>query len=230
MVGRRPVRDGDAVERDHAGRHHRPGLPRRHEVRAVLLRAADRHADPVGDGRAVFLSRWRLHRVRVPRTPLRREDPHAHERAVSPLARPAVRRHHRRARRHPLHHPGVEPDAHRAGHRPAHRLVHGGRRRAGRDVDRRQADGRDRRRRSGGRRHAHRRPARDGDGEPCADRGGRHRPAHQPRLHVQPDRHLHVLVRDDRRHLPDAVCTSAATRARCSATSLPNRWGRAGSH
>ena len=34
-----------------------PGLPRRHEVRAVLLRAAARDADPVGDGRAVLLSR-----------------------------------------------------------------------------------------------------------------------------------------------------------------------------
>ena len=43
------------------------------------------------------------------------------------------------------------------------------------------------------------------DREPGADRGGRHRAAHQPRLHVQPDRHLHLLVGDDRRHLPDAV-------------------------
>ena len=47
VVGRRPVGDGDAAERDHAGRRDRTGLRRRHAVRAVLFRAADRDDHPV---------------------------------------------------------------------------------------------------------------------------------------------------------------------------------------
>ena len=51
-----PVGDGDAAQRHHAGRHDRPGLRRRHALRAVLLRPADRDDHPLADGRAVLLT------------------------------------------------------------------------------------------------------------------------------------------------------------------------------
>ena len=97
VVGRRPVGDGDADERHHARRHDRPGVRRRPALRAVLLRAADRDGHPVGDRRAVLLPRARLHRVRVPRAALRREDADADEPAVPAVARHVVRRDHRGA-------------------------------------------------------------------------------------------------------------------------------------
>ena len=51
VVGGRPLGDGDAVERHHAGRHHRPGLQRRPALHPVLHRPADRDA-------ACCRSRW----------------------------------------------------------------------------------------------------------------------------------------------------------------------------
>ena len=75
------------------------------------------------------------------------------------LARPVVRRHHRRAGRDPVDHPRLEPDADHPRHRAAHRRLHDGRRRPGGDVDRRQADVRDRRRPLRRRRGAGDRPA-----------------------------------------------------------------------
>ena len=69
------------------------------------------------------------------------------EHPVPALARALVRRHHRGARGHPVDRPRLEPDAHRARHRAADRGLHDVRRRAGGDVDRREADGRHRRRR-----------------------------------------------------------------------------------
>src|ERR1017187_6825857 len=67
VVGCGPVGDGDASERDHARRHDRPGLRRRHPLRPVLLRAADRDDHPLGHARAVLLPVGRLHRVRISR-------------------------------------------------------------------------------------------------------------------------------------------------------------------
>ena len=154
VVGRRPLGDGDAVERDHAGRGDRPGLRRRHALRAVLLRAADRDDHPQRDARAVLLPRPRLHRLRVPRAPLRSEDADAGERAVPLLARAVVRRDHRRARGDSLDRPRLEPDADHPRHRPADGDLHDGRRRPGGDLDRRQADGGHRRRPARGRRRA----------------------------------------------------------------------------
>ena len=61
VVGRRPVGDGDAAERDHAGRDDRPGLRRRHAVRAVLLRAADRDDHPVSVTLVPFFYRARVY-------------------------------------------------------------------------------------------------------------------------------------------------------------------------
>ena len=95
------------------------------------------------DGRAVLLPRRRLHRLRVPRAALRREDAHAHEPAVPALARPVVRR--RSSPRRPsilsivL---GWNLTLTVLAIGAADGALHDGRRRAGRDLDRRQADGR----------------------------------------------------------------------------------------
>ena len=99
VVGRRPVGDGDAAERHHARRHDGTGIQRRSSVRAVLLRAADRDDHPVRHARAVFLSRARLHGVRISRAPIRSENADVHERAVPGVARHVVRRDRGRAGR-----------------------------------------------------------------------------------------------------------------------------------
>ena len=109
--------------------------------------------------RAVLLSREGLHRVRVSRAALRREDAHAGELPVPVLARAVVRRHRRRAGRDPVDHPRLEPDADHSRHRDADGHLHDGRRRPGGYVDRRQADGRDRRGPFRRRRGAGHRPA-----------------------------------------------------------------------
>ena len=151
VVGGRPVRHGHAAQRHHDGQHHRPGLRGRHEVRAVLLRPADRHDHPVGDGRAVLLAREGLHRVRVPGASLRPEDAHAHRVSLPALPRVVLQRRHRRALADPVHRPRLESDDDGAGDWSADRHLHHGRRRAGRDLDRRQTDGHHRRRHSRGR-------------------------------------------------------------------------------
>ena len=72
LVGRRPVRHGDAAQRDHHDRHDRPGLHGRDAVHPVLFRPAARDDHPVADARAVFLPVRRLHGLRVSGTALRR--------------------------------------------------------------------------------------------------------------------------------------------------------------
>ena len=205
MVGRRPLGDGDAAERDHAGRGDRPGLRRRHALRAVLLRAADRDDHPQRDARAVLLPRPRLHRLRVSRAPLRSEDTDPGERAVPLLARVVVRRDHCRARRDSLDHPRLEPDADHPRHRPAHGDLHDGRRRPGGDLDRRQADGGHRRRPARGRHRARPRAAVRGERRRCAARGRRRGALDCRRLPLRLDADLHLLVRAARRAVPDAV-------------------------
>ena len=84
LVGRRPVGDGDAAQRHHAGRHDRPGVQRRPALHPVLLRAAARDDHPVGDassrssiGRASITAYEYLERRFDP------EDAHADEPPVS---------------------------------------------------------------------------------------------------------------------------------------------------
>ena len=72
LVGGGPLRDGDPAQRDHARGHDRAGLRGRDAVRPVLLRPAAGHDHPVADPGALLLPRAGLHRVRVPRAPLRR--------------------------------------------------------------------------------------------------------------------------------------------------------------
>ena len=63
------------------------GYAERHGAAAVLLRAADRDDHPVGDAGAVLPQRARLHRLRVPREALRLEDAHASPRLLFLLSR-----------------------------------------------------------------------------------------------------------------------------------------------
>ena len=93
VVGGRPVGDGDADERRHAGRHDRSGLRDGPALHPVLLRPAARDDHPVADGGAVLHAGARLHRVRVSRTPLRRPDAVAGELSVPDRARVVARRH-----------------------------------------------------------------------------------------------------------------------------------------
>ena len=169
-----------------------------------FYRPAGRDADSLGDGRAVLLSRAGLHRLRVPGTAVRREDAHAHERAVPALARALLRRHHRRSRGHPVDCPAVEPDTDRARDRAADRRLHDVRRRAGRHVDRRETDGGHR----GGRRSGHRRaglaPSGGRDARPGPGDCRQHGPSAGPRFPRVAHRDVHVLVRARRRAVPDA--------------------------
>ncbi len=83
VVGGGPLGDGHADERHHHRRHHRTGLRHRTALRAVLFRPADRDDHPVAHRRAVLHACACLHRVRVPRTPLRRAGAHGHQLSLS---------------------------------------------------------------------------------------------------------------------------------------------------
>ena len=86
LVGRRNLGDGDAAQRHHDDRHHRPGLHRRPALHPVLLRAAGRDDHPLADAGAVLLPLRRLHGVRVSRAAVRREDAQLHQPPV-PVSR-----------------------------------------------------------------------------------------------------------------------------------------------
>ena len=144
VVGGRVVGDGDAAVGHHDDRHHRAGLRRRHALHPVLLRAADRDDHPVGHARAVLSQRARVHRLRVSRTPLRRQDAVVHGVAVPDLARHGVRRGHLGAGRGALGDHGRQRHHHLPADGRADRDLHDVRRRPGGDVDRRQADVSDR--------------------------------------------------------------------------------------
>ena len=204
-MGGRPVGDGDAAERHHARRRHRPGLRRRHALRAVLLRTADRDDHPLADAGAVLLPGPRLHRLRVPREALRHQDADAREPAVPALARPVVRRHHRGAGRHSLDRARLEHHADDPGDRSADGALHDRRRRPGGHLDRRQADGRHHRRRARGRDRAARRTARRRERWRRAAGGGRRRTVEHGRLQLRLVADLHLLVGTARRPVPDAV-------------------------
>ena len=200
-----PVGDGHAVERDHARRHDRAGLRRRHALHPVLLRSAAGDGRAVGHPGAVLLSRRRLHRLRIPRAPLRREDAHAGQPALPLRTEHVDRRHHLGARRHPVDHLPLEPDVDDPGDRRSDDHLHDARRRAGGDLDRRQADG-DRRRRTGVRgRGVDPRPAAGGRRRPGAPHRRRRRPHEHHRLPLRPAADLHVLVGHHRRALPAPV-------------------------
>ena len=194
VVGGRPVGDGDAVERHHAGRHHGAGVQRRPAVRPVLLRTADRDDHPLRDARAVFLSRARLHGVRVPRAPIRSENAHLHERVVPGISRHVVRRDRGRAGGGPVSGSGLERHDDDAPHPGARRHLHDARGSAGGHLDRREDDGTHCVRAH----HRHGVP-REGAAEwrqrrRRADDRRRHRPAQSIRFRLHADRNLHVLV------------------------------------
>ncbi len=145
MVGGGPVGDGDATERHHHDWHDGAGLHGRDAIHPVLLRPAAGDGNPFGDAGPVFLQLRRLHRLRVSREALRCKDAESHERAVPALARHVVRRGCRRARRGPVADPRSWRHDDVAADHDAGGSLHDVRRRAGRDVDRRQDHGPDRR-------------------------------------------------------------------------------------
>ncbi len=87
----------------------------------------------------------------------------------------------------------------------ADRALHDDGRRAGGDMDRREADVRRRVGGPGGGGHADLQPAIERVGRRCAAHRGRHRPDDGDRFQVRPVQHVHLLVGDDRRVVPDAV-------------------------
>ena len=226
MVGRGAVGDGHPAVRDHDDRHDRAGVSERDGAAAAVLRAADRDDHPVGDAGAVLPQRARLYRLRVPRKALRLEDAHLHGAAVPVVAR------HGDGRRHLG--PGgraVGDDGHQRHDdvprdRAADRRLHDVRRRAGGDLDRREADVPHRLRPAGSGDRADAGPAGERQRHRCPDPGGRHRPPAGDEFQLRPERHLHVLVGHARRRCSCSCRTSAPTRARCSATSRRRAWTR----
>ena len=199
MVGRRPVGDGHPDERHHARRDDGAGLRRRHPLRAVLLRAAAGDDHPVADAGPVLPPRTRLHGVRIPGAALRRPHAGARQPAVPGVPRPRRGRDHRGAGRHPFHRARLEPAAHHPGDRRSHDRLHDARRRAGGHLGRRQADGRHHGGGDGGGGRADPRPAGRHGTRAGAARRRRDRPAAGHRLHVRPERDVHLLVRPARR-------------------------------
>ena len=203
MVGGWTFRDGDAALRRDDDRHDWPGRGGRHALRAVLLRSAAGHGDPRRDHRAVDASRESVHGVRVSRTAVRCQDALAHRVSFPVVARHVVRNHSRCARRRVLR--GVRMAAGMVcrAHGRADRALHDDRRRAGRDMGGRQADGTHRRGdRRDGHRAAHPHSGLARRGAAYRRRGRTHA---RVRLLVQPHEHLHLLVRDHRRHLSHAL-------------------------
>ena len=154
VVGGRPVRDGHADERHHAGRHDRPGamltglrfvqfyfgLPLAMIILSVTV--------------VPFFHRAQgLHGLRVSRAAVRRADALADELSVSHGPRVLAGRHARRAGGGHVGDSRLEHAGHRAGDLRADGRLHQLRRRAGGGLDRRQADVHHRRRHGGGRRH-----------------------------------------------------------------------------
>ena len=113
-----------------------------------------------------------LHRVRIPRAALRRAHAIARELPVSHGARVFARRHAGRAGRRDVGDPRMDAAGHRARHLRADDPLHEPRRRAGRRLDRRQADVRHRRRDGGGGRDpaARHSPATSGSATRCISR------------------------------------------------------------
>ena len=112
---------------------------------------------------------------------------------------------------------GVDRDDDRAADWRADGGLHDVRRRAGGDLDRRQADGADRRRPDRGGCRADPRPAGRRQCVSGAAHRRRRRPPADVRLLVRPDQPVHVLVRHDRGACSCSAPTSGPTRARCSA-------------
>ncbi|CAA9298937.1 MAG: Sodium/solute symporter, partial [uncultured Gemmatimonadaceae bacterium] len=95
VVGGGALGDGDAALGRDDDRHHGAGGHRRAAVRAVLLRPPARDGAARRHARAVPAPRRGVHRVRVPRAPLRRQDAVAHRAALPRVARHVVRDDHR---------------------------------------------------------------------------------------------------------------------------------------
>ena len=87
--------------------HPGPGLRERHRIRAELLRPAARAHHRVRRVPAHLPAARRVHRLRVPRPALRREDAPARRGALPAPARPRRRGDDLRARDHPLHRAGL---------------------------------------------------------------------------------------------------------------------------
>ena len=122
--------------------HHRAGLHRRHALPGRVLRPALRDGDPVRDPRALLLPGARLHRLRVPGEAVRRPHAHPHQPALPVLARDGGGGDALRAVAGAVRDP-------RAGRDRDHRCSWAGRtivyvhlrRQQVRDLDRRRADG-----------------------------------------------------------------------------------------
>ncbi len=107
LAPRRALHHGDAGERHHLPRHAGAGVRGRHALRAGLPRPARRDGHPLGDGRPHLPPAQGLHRLRVPRRPLRLEDAHARRAPLPRAARTLDRRLALRAVAHPLGHHGL---------------------------------------------------------------------------------------------------------------------------
>jgi len=203
VVGGGPVGHGYAALRHHTHRHHGAGGDRRPTLRAVLLWPAVGHGHPGRDAGPVPPRGQSIHRVRVSGTAVRRAHEIPDQLPLSGSARDVVRHDHRRAGRGVLRHLWMESVVVGGPDGGSDRHLHDDRRRAGRDLGGRKADG------------AHRLRADRGDGDspgaapggtrPCAGPGGRGGPAPRLRFLFRPDQRFHVLVRPDRRHLPHVV-------------------------
>ena len=119
----RPQHHGDAGERHHLSVDARSGLRGRHALRPVLLRPAARDDRDQRRLRADLLPPQGLHRVRVPRAPLRRPRALPGRGPLPRAARPGGRHHDLRAGDHLEHDPrlAAQPDQPGDGAR-GHRL------------------------------------------------------------------------------------------------------------
>ena len=161
----------------------------------------------------------RLHRLRVPRPALRRQDAPARRRPLPAAARPRRRRDHLRARDHPLHGAGLAARPRHRVHRVPRDRLHRHRRQRGRQPDAEVADGGDLRRHGDGLRRAAARSCPTASGSPA--------PRTWPARWASCRRWTSRSIRAGATRCGpacSAVCssrsrTSAPTSRRCSATS-----------